>query len=77
LGKLPGGARQIASDFGTLGWGGPCPPVGDKPHRYVFTVCALKVGRLELPANATASLTGFMVNANALEHAGFSALHGR
>jgi Raf kinase inhibitor-like YbhB/YbcL family protein len=76
-GELPSGARQIASDFGTPGWGGPCPPVGDKPHRYVFTVYALKVDRLELPANATASLTGFMVNANALGHASFSALHGR
>lgn len=75
--KLPGEARQIATDFGTPGWGGPCPPVGDKPHRYVFTVYALKVDRLELPANATASLTGFMVNANALKHASFSALYGR
>ena len=76
-GKLPGGARQIATDFGTPGWGGPCPPVGDTPHRYVFTVYALKVDRLELPANATASLAGFMVNANALGHASFSALFGR
>lgn len=50
---------------------------GDKPHRDVFTVYALKLDRLELPANATASLTGFMVNANALGHTGFSALHRR
>lgn len=75
--KLPGGTRQIATDFGTPGWGGPCPPVGDKPHRYVFTVYALKVDRLELPSNATASLAGFMVNANALGHASFTALYGR
>jgi len=74
--KLPAGARQIATDFGTPGWGGPCPPAGDKPHRYVFTVYALKVDRLELPANATASLTGFFVNANAIGHASFSALYG-
>lgn len=75
--KLPAGARQITTDFGTPGWGGPCPPVGDKPHRYVFTVYALKVDRLELPGNATASFTGFLVNANALGHASFSALYGR
>ena len=74
---LPSGARQIATDFGVPGWGGPCPPVGDKPHRYVFTVYALKVEKLDLPPNATASLTGFMVNANALGRASFSAWYGR
>lgn len=29
--RLPPGTRQIATDFGTPGWGGPCPPVGDAP----------------------------------------------
>ena len=53
-----------------------------RPHpvrhaSHVFTVYALKVDRLELPANATASLVGFMVDANALGHACFSALYGR
>jgi len=43
----------------------------------MFTVYALKVDQLELPASTTASLAGFMVNANALGHAGFSALYGR
>jgi Raf kinase inhibitor-like YbhB/YbcL family protein len=35
---LPETAQQIATDFGTPGWGGPCPPAGEKPHRYVFTM---------------------------------------
>jgi Raf kinase inhibitor-like YbhB/YbcL family protein len=74
---LPMGARQIATDFGTPGWGGPCPPEGDKPHHYNFTVYALKVAKLELPANATASLTGFMVNANALAQATLTGRYGR
>lgn len=75
--KLPEGARQIATDFGSPAWGGPCPPVGDKGHRYQFTVYALKVEKLELPPNATASLTGFMVNANAIGKASFMASYGR
>ncbi len=75
--KLPAGARQINSDFGSPSYGGPCPPVGDKPHHYNFTVYALKVEKLELPANATASLTGYMVNANALGKAKFTARYGR
>ena len=28
------------NDFGTFGWGGPCPPPGQL-HRYVFTLFAL------------------------------------
>ncbi len=71
------GARQIPTDFGTPGWGGPCPPVGDTPHRYHFTVYALNVDQLDLPANATASLAGFMVNSHALAKAELTARYGR
>jgi Raf kinase inhibitor-like YbhB/YbcL family protein len=74
---LPETARQIATDFGSPGWGGPCPPAGDKPHRYTFTVYALKVDKLELPPTATASFSGFMVNANAIGKASFTSTYGR
>ena len=29
------------TDFGEPGYHGPCPPSGDKPHRYIFTLYAL------------------------------------
>ncbi len=74
---LPLNAHQINTDFGTPGWGGPCPPVGDKPHRYNFTVYALKVEKLDLAPNATAALTGFMVNMNAIGKASFTGRYGR
>ena len=74
---LPTGAVQGTTDFGTAGWGGPCPPEGDEAHRYNFTVYALKVDKLELPAGATASLTGFMVNMNAIGSASLQARYGR
>ncbi|MBI3286154.1 MAG: YbhB/YbcL family Raf kinase inhibitor-like protein [Burkholderiales bacterium] len=74
---LPEGSRQIATDFGTPGWGGPCPPTGDAQHRYQFTVYALKTAKLDLPANATASLAGFMVNMNSIATASFTGLYGR
>lgn len=74
---LPAGARHINTDFGSPGWGGPCPPAGNKPHRYNFTLYALKVDKLELPATATASLAGFMVNANSVGKATFTAVYGR
>jgi Raf kinase inhibitor-like YbhB/YbcL family protein len=74
---LPEGTRQISTDFGTASYGGPCPPQGRQAHRYTFTVYALKVDKLELPANATASFAGFMVNANSLGKASFVARYGR
>jgi Raf kinase inhibitor-like YbhB/YbcL family protein len=74
---LPPGARQIGTDYGSPGWGGPCPPVGDRPHRYIFSLHALKVEKLELPAGATAALAGYLVNANSLGTATFTATYGR
>jgi len=75
--KLPDGAREIVTDFGDPGYGGPCPPQGDKPHHYNFTIYALKTAKLDLPPNATASLTGFVVNANALAKATLTGTYSR
>ena len=74
---LPKGARQIRSDYGSPSWGGPCPPVGNAPHRYTFTLHALKVKTLELPPDPSAALVGFMVNSQSLGKASFTALYRR
>lgn len=75
--NLPQGARQVRIDYGVAAWGGVCPPPGDKPHRYIFTVHALKVDKLDIPADATAALAGYMINANSLAKASFTAKYGR
>lgn len=41
------------NDFGTLGYGGPCPPPGR--HHYVFTLYALDISTLGLEAGASKS----------------------
>jgi len=76
-GAMPTGARQGRNDFGSNGFGGACPPAGDVPHRYIFTVFALKVDKLEVPADASAALIGFMLNANKLATASITAKYGR
>ena len=74
---LPAGTVQGRTDFGAPGFGGACPPKGDKPHRYIFTVHALKTEKIEVPADASAALVGFMINANRIGKASFTALYGR
>ena len=75
--NLPKGASHVRIDYGVAGWGGVCPPQGDKQHRYIFTVHALKLDKLDVPADATAALTGFMINGNLLGKASFTARYGR
>ncbi len=74
---LPAGTVQGRTDFGSIGYGGACPPKGDRPHHYDFRLYALKVEKLEVPADATAALIGFMVKANALGMAETQAIYGR
>jgi len=74
---LPKGAIQGRSDYGVAAWGGTCPPQSDKPHRYIFTVYALKADKLDIPADATAALIGYMIHGNMLEKTSFTAKYGR
>ena len=75
--NLPKGATNVRIDYGFAGWGGPCPPEGDKPHRYIFTVYALKTDKIEIPADATAAMAGFNISGNKLGAASFTAKYGR
>ncbi|HSY05361.1 MAG TPA: YbhB/YbcL family Raf kinase inhibitor-like protein [Steroidobacteraceae bacterium] len=73
---LPAGVVQGRTDYGTAGYGGPCPPPG-KPHHYYFRLYALKVAKLEVPADAGAALIGFNVRAQELGHAELLGMYGR
>jgi Raf kinase inhibitor-like YbhB/YbcL family protein len=84
---LPGGAgvatmpasqgRQARTDYGTKAFGGACPPAGDKPHRYIFTVYALKTPKLGVPEDASPALIGFMLRDQVLARATITAQYSR
>lgn len=75
--KLPEGAVEGRTDYGKPGFGGACPPQGDKPHRYIFTVYALKTDKLDVNAESSGALVGFNLNANSLGKATFTVKYGR
>lgn len=74
---LPAGARHMRTDYGQYTWGGPHPPAGHGPHRYQFTVFALDVPALDLPAEVSAAVVGFNLNAHALAKATLTGLYER
>src|SRR5713226_2425347 len=75
----PKGAIQSRTDFGADGYGGPCPPAGDKPHRYQITVFAVAVDKLPDAKNdaASAALVGFDLKFHTLAKATLTGLYGR
>ncbi|GAA5435344.1 YbhB/YbcL family Raf kinase inhibitor-like protein [Deinococcus aquaticus] len=75
-GTLPAGAQQLNNEGGQPGFVGACPPVGDKAHRYVFTLYALS-GKLDLPAGTTPAVLGFMMNGQVLAKTSLTAYYGR
>lgn len=78
-GLMPKGAVQSRTDFGSAGYGGPCPPPGDKPHHYRITVFALDVDQLPNAKGdaASAALVGFDINFHTLAKATLTGLYGR
>jgi Raf kinase inhibitor-like YbhB/YbcL family protein len=74
---LPPGSLQVNTDFGGPGYGGPCPPVGHKAHRYIFTIYALNVEKIDLPPNATAAMAGFFIRQNTIAKASMTGYYGR
>ncbi len=75
--KLPAGALQTRTDFGAPGYGGPCPPPGDHPHRYLFTVFAVSQDKLQVTADTSAAVIGFQLNFNTLAKAAIMGLYKR
>jgi Raf kinase inhibitor-like YbhB/YbcL family protein len=75
-GGMPAGVVQSRTDFGAPGYGGPCPPKGDKPHHYHFTVYAVDVDKLDADENASAAFVGFNLHFHTLAKASVTGVWG-
>ena len=75
-GTLPKGALMTRTDFGKPGYGGPCPPEGDHPHRYLFTVFAVG-DTLDVGADTSADVVGFNLHFKTLAKAAIMGLFKR
>ena len=77
--SMPKGAIQSRTDFGSDGYGGPCPPTGDKPHHYQITVFAVDVDKLPdaKDHSASAALVGFDLHFHTLAKATLTGMYGR
>ncbi|MEZ5922910.1 MAG: YbhB/YbcL family Raf kinase inhibitor-like protein [Hyphomicrobiaceae bacterium] len=80
-GRMPAGSIELNSDFVTFripgfgtGYGGPWPP--DRPHRYIFTIYALRTGKLELAADADLNAFAAAVLPATITSASFTATYG-
>lgn len=62
--NIPTGAVQGRTDFGSPGYGGPCPPTGT--HNYHFKVWALSVDTLPVDKESSGALVGYFLNANSI-----------
>ncbi len=71
---LENGAKQGKNDFGTTGYGGPCPPRGT--HRYRFKLYALD-GLLDLTPEATKAEVMEKMNTHVLAEATLTGTYKR
>lgn len=74
---LPAGALQTRNDYDEEGYGGPYPPEGHGDHRYIVTVHALSIDKLDLPTSIPPAQVGFNLHFNTLAKAQLIARFGR
>ncbi len=72
----PAGTSGI-NDYGALGYGGPCPPVGDGAHHYRITVSALDTTLSGMPTYATGAYVLFNMGGHVIAQGTYNGLYGR
>ena len=66
---MPSGSVEGRTDYGPAGFGGAAPPPGHGPHRYIFTVFAVDVEKLDVTADNSGAIFGFNLHFHTLAKA--------
>ncbi len=72
---LPKGAVEGRTDYGEPGFGGAAPPPGHGPHRYIFTVFAVDVEKLDVTPDNSGAVFGFNLFFHTLAKASITATY--
>ncbi len=75
--KMPPGVLFGRNDFGSVGYGGPCPPVGDGPHPYQFTLYALNIRHVSAGPQTGGAAIGALLRGTIVAHATLTGYYGR
>ena len=67
LNLLPKGSSEGTNDYGSVGFGGACPPKGHGFHTYVITIYALDTEKLEINKSTNQAVVGYMINSHSIE----------
>jgi Raf kinase inhibitor-like YbhB/YbcL family protein len=73
---MPAGVVQTHNDYGGVGYGGPCPPKGDKPHHYHITVFAVDVDKISADESSTPAVVGFNLHFHSLAKGVLTGVYG-
>ncbi|HEY0102343.1 MAG TPA: YbhB/YbcL family Raf kinase inhibitor-like protein [Brevundimonas sp.] len=72
---VPAGAVEGRTDFGEPGFGGAAPPPGHGPHRYIFTVFAVDMDKLDVTGDDSGAKYGFNLHFHTLAKASITAIY--
>jgi Raf kinase inhibitor-like YbhB/YbcL family protein len=70
---IPKGSVQGRTDGGKFKFEGPCHTSKGKPHRYIFTVYALKVPSIPLKSDASGAMVGYYIHQNMIAKSSITA----
>ncbi|MBX9575969.1 MAG: YbhB/YbcL family Raf kinase inhibitor-like protein [Caulobacteraceae bacterium] len=74
-GPIPTGAVEGRMDFGQPSFGGAAPPAGHGPHRYIFTVFAVDVEKLDVTPENSGAIFGFNLHFHTLAKASITGIY--
>ena len=76
-GTSPPSGTSGLNDYGSIGYGGPCPPAGDGPHHYRFIVSALDTVLSAMPTPTTGAYLTFNMRGHIIAQGTYMGLYSR